>query len=133
MLLTHLVELAVSITDNTEALYESITNKWPCSNPKGFAKWFEEIIEPASRVRRESLVRKAEYASIDQVPAYDWDTPLQFAIRVMKRHRDIMFRANQDVKPVSMIITTLAARAYDNEDSVEVALTNTLQRMPGAY
>jgi len=126
----HLVEFAVSITDNTEVLYAVITNDWPCSNPRGFAKWFEEIIEPVSKTRRESLVRKAEYASIDQVPAYDWDTPLQLVIRIMKRHRDIMFREKQDVKPISMIITTLAAHAYDSEDNLEAALANVLQRMP---
>jgi hypothetical protein len=42
----------------------------------------------------------------------------------MKRHRDIMFVDNPDDKPISIILTTLAAQYYNGEQRVEEALQN---------
>ena len=40
-----------------------------------------------------------------------------------------MFRNNEDAKPISVIITTLAARAYQGEVDIEMALSNILTHM----
>ena len=68
-------------------------------------------------------------ASIDSLPYYQWKTPLQQAIQLLKRHRDTMFKNNEDSKPISVIITTLAAKAYNSESELASALTNILSRM----
>lgn len=49
----------------------------------------------------------------------------------MKRHRDIRFSGepNEDFKPISMIITTLAARLYNNEENVFLALKNIISQL----
>ena len=47
----------------------------------------------------------------------------------LKRHRNLMFKDNDDAKPISIIITTLAARAYQGELDITSALTNILLQM----
>jgi hypothetical protein len=41
-----------------------------------------------------------------------------------------MFRDNPDLAPISMIITNLAARAYEGETDIGVALWNIVEKMP---
>lgn len=67
---------------------------------------------------------------VEDVPEYKIKTPLQKAIQILKRHRDIMFYEKDD-KPISIIITTLAAHAYENEPDLFEALTNIVDGMKG--
>jgi len=72
-----------------------------------------------------------EKAQVDELPLYKRKTPLQRVIQLLKRHRDQMFKDDPEVKPISIIITTLAARAYQGEADIETALRNILERMGG--
>jgi hypothetical protein len=120
-------ELAVSITDNTDPQYRMTTDNWRISNPEGYARWFESRMKTAQSVIHE---REMSFkASIDSLPYYKWKTPLQQAIQLLKRHRDTMFIENQDSKPISVIITTLAAKAYNGEADLSSALSNILAGM----
>lgn len=120
-------ELAVSITDITDPGYRITTDDWRISNPEGYARWFETRMKTAQSVINE---REMSFnASIDSLPYYQWKTPLQQAIQLLKRHRDTMFKDNEDCKPISVIITTLAAKAYNGETDLASALTNILSRM----
>ena len=56
-------------------------------------------------------------------------SPLQIAIQIMKRHRDITFQGRDDA-PISIIITTLAGHAYQQDRSVVATLRGLLERMP---
>ena len=123
-------ELAVSITDNTDPQYSEKTDNWRISNPEGYARWFESRMKTAHGVISE---REMSFkASIDSLPYYKWKTPLQQAIQLLKRHRDTMFKDNEDSKPISVIITTLAAKSYNGEADLASALSNILTRM-GSY
>lgn len=123
----HVSELAVSITDNTDPEYRAKTGSWRISNPEGYARWFETRMKTAREVINE---REMNFkASIDSLPYYQWKTPLQQVIQLLKRHRDTMFKDEEDSKPISVIITTLAAKAYDGESDLASALTNVLSRM----
>ncbi|MBV1873875.1 MAG: nucleotidyltransferase [Gammaproteobacteria bacterium] len=120
-------ELAVSITDNTDPEYRVTTDNWRISNPEGYACWFETRMKTAREVINE---REMSFkASIDSLPYYQWKTPLQQAIQLLKRHRDTMFKGDEDSKPISVIITTLAAKAYNGESDLASALTSVLSRM----
>lgn len=122
-------ELAVSITDNTDPGYRAITKEWRISNPEGYARWFESRMRTAKEFLAErEMVFKA---SIDTLPNYRWKTPLQLSVQLLKRHRDTMFKDNEDCKPISVIITTLAARAYQGESDLVIALSNILDTMDG--
>ena len=51
------------------------------------------------------------------------------AVQLLKRHRDGMFADDPEHKPISIIITTLAARAYNEEDTIAGALLSILKGM----
>lgn len=125
--------LAVSITDNEEAGYTSLSSDWRISNPEGYAKWFENRMKTATEfvALREAVLK----ASIDSLPHFRWKSPLQQAMQLLKRHRDTMYRNKPTdpergkKKPISAIITTLSAKAYQGEADVASALRRILQDM----
>ncbi|GAB4278419.1 MAG: hypothetical protein Kow0029_21660 [Candidatus Rifleibacteriota bacterium] len=117
-------QLTVSITDDRHHGYRQICDDWNISNPEGYAKWFEARMNQTQRV----ILEKAQ---VDNVPLFKRKTPLQRAIQLLKRHRDQMFKNDTDIKPISIIISTLAARAYQGESDIESALRNILEKMGG--
>jgi len=119
-------DFAIAITDKAYPNYERIDDDWPCSNPKGYAEWFKERMFDVRRKMLAEAMRK----DIEPVHDYKIKTPLQRAIQILKRHRDIMFANDKDDKPASIIITTLAAHAYNNEDDLLDALNNIVDGMP---
>jgi hypothetical protein len=125
-----LATLAVAITDRRHPQYEQISATLFSSNPRGFAAWFEQCARSWALPRLRDLVKLNLYASVEDVPAYEFKTPLQQSIQILKRHRDVMFRASPTVAPISMIITNLAAHAYAGELDLYTALTNIVARMP---
>ncbi|WP_198013099.1 nucleotidyltransferase domain-containing protein [Citrifermentans bremense] len=113
--------LTVSITDDRHPQYRAICDDWKVSNPEGYAKWFES--------RMNERLGIFEKAQVDEIPVYRRKTPLQRSVQLLKRHRDHMFKDDCDIKPISIIITTLAAKAYGGEDDLYAALTTILRRM----
>lgn len=112
----------VSITDDRHPEYKRISENWQISNPEGYAKWFES--------RNEALQMVLERAAqVDDMPLYKRKTALQRSIQLLKRHRDLIFKDDPDVKPISIIITTLAAMAYQGETDIESAMSTILSRM----
>lgn len=120
---------SIAITDNTSPNYAIIYPFWPQSNPIGYAEWFKDRMKVQFEASRMSLAERLR-ADVEEVPEYKVKTPLQRAIQILKRHRDIRFIKEPEKKPISIIITTLAARAYENEVNVLDALINILERMP---
>lgn len=117
------LETAIAITDKTHIEYESITNGWPVSNPKGHLNWFKESM----KVQYEAQVKaihEAYRGEIEDLPSYKVLTPLQQVIQLLKYHRNVMFENDLENKPISIIITTLAAKSYGNEADLMVALVN---------
>jgi len=66
---------------------------------------------------------------VDDLPARKWKSPLQLCVQILKRHRDVMFADNPDGKPISIIITTLAGKAYQGEQEIDDALKRILTDM----
>lgn len=117
--------LALRITDNTEDNYETETNhlNWLKSNPFGYARWF--FNQASLDFVKAELLSEA----IQPIPSYSKERlPLQRVIQILKRHRDMMFDGDED-KPVSIIITTLASRAYQKETNIIDALLNVTSSM----
>jgi hypothetical protein len=122
--------LAVAITDRRHRQYDQITPALLSSNSRGFARWFERCARVMAEERMRQLVKGRQYASVEDVPPYEWKTPLQRSIQILKRHRDVMFLENPDARPISMIITNLAAHAYAGEADLGSSLTGIVERMP---
>lgn len=89
---------------------------WQRSDPRGYAAWFKEV------AREEVLLKEALLAKrgvdVDEVPDWTSKTTLQLAVQTLKRHRDIYFTDRLDKRPSSIVITTLAARAYQQGGSL---------------
>jgi hypothetical protein len=119
---------AGSITDNTLPNYELISLDWRISNSEGYALWFESRMKLAMPLL-EKRAFEAKAAKVDDLPARKWKSPLQKCVQALKCHRDVMFADNPDGKPISIIITTLAATAYRGEQDVGSAMQNILATM----
>ncbi len=102
--------------------------EWQHSNPIGYANWFFDRMRVPLRAARESFA-KAIGASIEEVPEWRVRTPLQRAVQLLKRHRDVYFEGEDENRPVSIIITTLAAHAYRQETEVFTAFKNIVLTM----
>lgn len=102
---------------------------WQKSNPKEYSAWFRKAMAAQFESRRAELA-KALSASVEDVPEWRVKTPLQRAVQLLKRHRDILFQSDPENRPVSIIITTLAARAYSSQNNVYDALLALVRDMP---
>lgn len=126
-------ETAISITDRRLPNYMQRTELWPRSNPKGYSNWFASrqagVLERRKRAKAEALRRMGVQASVEDIPDFKVKTPLQAAIMILKRHRDNMFVRERDVRPISVILTTLSAHAYEGQETISSALFAILQRM----
>lgn len=118
---------AVAITDKRHPEFTRQTSDWPHSNPKGYSNWFRSRMTVEAQRKLASLAMESR-AEVEEIPQYRVKTPLQGAIQILKRHRDIEFR-NKDGRPISIIVTTLAAHAYQQENTLSGALESILRNM----
>lgn len=121
-----LAQHAIRITDRTTW---DQPGHWPRSNPRGYTEWFKSRM--AFRLdEAKRLLAVEKRADVTGIEDYEVRTPLQRLIQILKRHRDVRYNGDDD-KPVSIIITTLAAAAYDNEADTADALLSVVPRMRG--
>jgi hypothetical protein len=126
----HLTGRAIAITDNTLPNYEIASANWPLGNPSGYAVWFRNRMKVRLDEAKLAFAKRAHIsASVDQIPDHKVKTPLQRAIQLLKRHRDCMFAGDCEFRPISIIITTLAAHAYNEETTIAGALQSILTNM----
>lgn len=123
--LKKLDSISIRITDKERLGYTTQTDikEWLKSNPDGYAIWF------ANRCKVRVSTRHLLTEDIIPIEKYNPNkTPLQRIVQILKRHRDIMFDHN-DKKPISIIITTLAAQAYQGESNILEGLVRVVIHM----
>lgn len=119
----------ISLTHTTDF----VNYTWKRSNPLQLGEWFRErqlnIFNNTKRKIYEENFKA--YNSIDDVPNIYVKTPLQKVIQILKRHRDVYFsnKVNEKYKPISMIITVLAAQIYDQEEDLYCAMKNIVEEL----
>ncbi|MFO0941551.1 MAG: nucleotidyltransferase [Pirellulales bacterium] len=123
-------EHEIAITDSRHKNFNVLSLDWPSSNPRGYARWFEAKTRPYAKRRLERLVENRTYASVEEIPPYEWKTVLQRVIQIFKRHRDVRFKDDATFAPISMIITTLATHAYEGQSEISDAIKGIAFRMP---
>lgn len=104
-------ETSILITDIESPDFTNLHGRWLSSNPEGYALWFESKMKSEMETRKKALLSAAN-TNIDDIPTWRITTGLQSSVQLLKWHRDCMFEKNPDVKPISIIITTLAGRVY---------------------
>lgn len=132
-------EHAIAITHkNSKGQYT-----WCESNPHGYGAWFDDINEPYLQISRERHRKqilkenRAFFSSIEEIPPILDRSSLQRVIQILKRHRDVFFASASivdekiwDMRPISVIITTLCARIARNHIPTDDVL-ELLQRVAG--
>ncbi|MDX9798479.1 MAG: nucleotidyltransferase [Bacteroidales bacterium] len=113
-------------TDTAELVPDKKLKEWKDSNPRGFAKWFSEIAMkmPIFVIRKvkafdmnvsaESIM---ESYTIEDIPDNnEYKGLLRRTVQLLKKHRDHYFNNRDmeygDYRPISIVITTLAAKSY---------------------
>jgi hypothetical protein len=100
---------------------------WQHSDPYGYAEWFRSKMASEFVRERELLAKRLQ---VDDVPSWTVKTTLQQTVQALKRHRDLYFVDELDARPASIIITTLAALAYDGGGDLYDTLRAVSSRMP---
>ncbi len=108
------------------------------TNPKGYKVLFEQRASLVPRLRLGKSVTAEDRANIEPYPRHGYSKGiLRRTVQLLKRHRDIHFQfVTEEVAPISIIITTLAARAYEycvnnfSFDSELDVLIATIRMMP---
>ncbi len=89
------------------------------SDPKGYALWF--------KTRGSSDSEYQVDKEIEALPKYQQASQknnLQCIVQLMKRHRDIFFKAHPDQSPPSIILTTLCGMYYKKAESIFDSMIN---------
>ncbi|MDE1711992.1 hypothetical protein PWG14_04330 (plasmid) [Chromobacterium amazonense] len=106
-------------SDSALAVVDRATQKWKPSNPEGMTQWVDDQSK-----RNLVLMLFREAAGIEAMdsvkPVPDQSVPLsdtlRVAIRLFKRHRDMMVDRGEllaETKPISILIVTLLTQCYE--------------------
>jgi len=97
------------------------TFSWKCSSPRSYAAWLDDVAAKRLIIKSENYALDAVFAEAKQDPMpdyfdYVYNTALHAVIKILKRHRDIwtIKNGNEEYRPISVILTTLATHAYSS-------------------
>ena len=100
---------------------------WKETDPEGYAAWFAERAAQAQKPSELQAEARVEPAPAHK--SFSEKTPLQIVVQLLKRHCGVTFTGDPDA-PISIIITTLAARAHLGLDSIYGTLVDLVHTMP---
>jgi hypothetical protein len=100
---------------------------WPHSNPIGYATWFRNRSEELQSLLAEAAAKR--HVNVADVPEWEVRSTLQRVVQVLKWHSMLHFANEPDIRPPSILITTLAGQAYAGEHDLYTATRNALNGM----
>lgn len=115
------MDLACAIPHKAEGTVIHISRKnagegtyyYDDSNPLGYIEWFKKCMQFELLLQEQKFFDQAE-TQVEKLSLQKSKLPLQKAIQILKRHRDIFFKDDLDNRPSSIIITTLCGLSYDS-------------------
>lgn len=98
---------------------------WVSSNPRGYSNWFMGRVNLA----KTSILLKALRA--ENLPSNDYENkkPLQRAVQLIKRYRDVYFQKDDTYKTSSIVLTTIAGLYYSGEESIFLTVENIVNQI----
>ncbi|KRL66895.1 nucleotidyltransferase domain-containing protein [Companilactobacillus versmoldensis] len=125
------VPAIVSENRNSDIL---ITNKikgkynYLYSSPMKYKDWF---ISMSNEITNKDYLENNFRNTVKNLPKYMKGTILQRAVRLIKYHRNKYFQdvIDEKIKPISIIMTTLAAESYGDETDLSSAVTSIVRKM----
>lgn len=128
----------VRCTNGGELVPDKKLRDWKPTNPSGYKTLFEfrAKLLPRLRQRRDAIIK--DHSEVEPFPVkVTGQGILRRTVQLLKRHRDIYFQdTTEEVAPISIIITTLAAQAYEycvsnfTFDTDLDVLVDTIRMMP---
>lgn len=105
----------VRCTHGGELVPDKKLRDWHPTNPSGYKELFDRRAALLPRVRISNAIDVREQAQIEPFPTRPTGKGvLRRTAQFLKRHRDIHFElVTMEVAPISIVITTLAAQAYE--------------------
>jgi hypothetical protein len=118
------------------AIPEKKLSGWSSGNPKGFANWFLEIAnsveEPILKAFSESILKaNVESEPLPNDNIYE-KTPLQRAVQLVKRYRDIYYQ-DKEFPVSSIVLTTLMGNYYQGDNSIYTTIDNCIVKLKKEY
>ncbi|MCY4134704.1 MAG: nucleotidyltransferase, partial [bacterium] len=101
---------------------------WQLSNPIGYADWFQSRMREQF-IQQRKILAADRSTTVDDVPQWEVKTTLQQAVQVLKRHRDLHFANQLDLKPPSILVTTLVGLAHGGHDDLFEAVVHIAPRL----
>jgi len=114
---------------------EKALKNWSSGNPKGYGNWFLDIANSAKQPMLRHYSQILLEAKVEAEPLHEelyFKTPLQRAVQLFKRYRDIYFE-NKENEVSSIVITTLVASLYQQESSIFETIDNVARRIKENY
>jgi hypothetical protein len=102
---------------------------WQFSDPLAYADWFKAQSE-LEFVQKRMVLAEAARTPPQAIPEWQVKTTLHWVVQVLKVHRNVHFRNELDMRPASILITTLAAHAYRGEQDLMDAVLDAVDLMP---
>lgn len=97
------------------------------SSPFKFKDWF---IERGKNIYQTVIEKRAIFGDVEEPEDYQEYTILQQVVQLLKYHRNKMFEnRDNEVKPISMIITILAGKAYAGQNDLSTALAEVVKEL----
>ena len=106
-------------------------HNWVISNPEGYALWFEKKYIKQEDIYLHNYYPGMEIRAAQELPKDNPNhlkQPLQHAVQLVKRYRDIYFENKEDLAPSSIVLTTLIAQLYSGENSIYETINKFVQR-----
>lgn len=95
--------------------------EWQETDPKAYAEWFRDRMRRQFDEVRAELAKR-EGSKVEDIRPERVRTALQRAVQVIKRHRDIYFAERPELRPPSVLLTTLTAHSYNGTPNVYEAV-----------
>ncbi len=114
---------------------EKALKNWSSGNPKGHENWFLNIANSVEKSMLREFSTVLLEAKVETEPLPEelyFKTPLQRAVQLFKRYRDIYFQ-DKDYPVSSIVITTLIASLYKCEKSIFETIDNVSGRIKENY
>lgn len=126
------VDIVPAIPYNENAIRIPNYNKetgiysWKETNPQGFKAWFDEKTKKMQFFNRKTA---AVYDSFPEFKPLSQMKPLQNAVQLLKRWRDVNFTGTKITPPSSILISTISGNDYEGESDVFSAIKNIVKKM----
>ncbi|MFD2054913.1 nucleotidyltransferase [Mesorhizobium calcicola] len=104
-----------SCNNGGELVPDKSLSEFKPTNPKGYRALFEKRSLMRPRLKVQKAIASDRQANIEPFPIHRRVKDiLRRTVQLLKRHRDIyFFDIEADIAPISIVITTLAAQAYE--------------------